>query len=625
MTSLSTRSSNAIKLSPGNTQGVISVADEGVECQHLHSPFVFLNSLKDKINNQLAYLYRNPELILIFVSTLCVFFALLSLRMFDNNRLTSWQWVFSDLNLFNFTFLFVFSLLVSVWLSTISIPRSYTVMVLFVLSFFSGMLHWSSPEVIVDAARYFTQAKLLEVNGIAYFFSQWGSGVAAWTDLPLVPFIYGLIFNIFGESRLGIQIINTLFFSGTVVTTYYIGKNLWSHRVGLYGAAMLLGMPYLYTQIPLMMVDVPSMFFLTLAVFLYIKAITKMGFKTAALAASSIALAMLAKYSNWLMLSILPVIFFVFVAGKESKIKRHEMFHQSGLIVVLLSVLICLVMFWKYEIFAEQIALLFTYQLPILGGWTESYVSTFFFQVHPIVSLAALFSLYLAYRKRDCRFLIVAWMLALIVVLDIKRIRYALIAFPMLALMAGYAFSHIEHERIRRYLALSIIVSTCLVSVFGYKTFLEGSSASNIRHAGEYINALNVAEIEVVPLQQLSSSINPMISVPLLDLSTRKPIVLSSDHFVLAEDKPNWIERSTFRFSWEYHLPDYYRAKHDTQNKSMVIILSDPEQKLPDAIRQRLSGFYRDKRFDNQEGIFRYTTIVDIYLPFEMQEKNTTL
>jgi hypothetical protein len=216
-------------------------------------------------------------------------------------------------------------------------------------------------------------------------------------------------------------------------------------------------------------------------------------------------------------------------------------------------------------------------------------------------------------------------MLVVMLVLDIKRIRYTLIAFPMLALMAGYALSHIEHERIRRYLALSILVSTCFVSVFGYKAFLEGSSASNIRHAGKYINTLNVDEVEVVPLQQLTSSINPVISVPLLDLVTRKPIVLSSEHFSFVEDKPVWIDKSTLRFSWEYAPPDYYRANNEMKNKIMVIILSDPEQKLPDVIQQRLSGFYRDKRFDSQEGVFRYTTIVDIYLPSEMQETSATL
>ena len=63
----------------------------------------------------------------------------------------------------------------------------------------------------------------------------------AWTDMPLVPFLYGLIFKFFGESRLYIQIFTTFFFSMTVVLTYMIGKTLWDEDTGLYGGMLLLG------------------------------------------------------------------------------------------------------------------------------------------------------------------------------------------------------------------------------------------------------------------------------------------------------------------------------------------------------------------------------------------------
>ena len=94
------------------------------------------------------------------------------------------------------------------------------------------MPFWKVPEVIVDASRYFTQAKHLDVYGIGYFLREWGRDINIWTDMPLIPFLYGLIFKLFGESRIYIQAFTTLLFSLTVVLTYNIGKTLWDETVG---------------------------------------------------------------------------------------------------------------------------------------------------------------------------------------------------------------------------------------------------------------------------------------------------------------------------------------------------------------------------------------------------------
>jgi 4-amino-4-deoxy-L-arabinose transferase-like glycosyltransferase len=129
----------------------------------------------------------------------------------------------------------------------------------------------------VDTSRYFTQAKHLEMYGIKYFMHEWGKGISAWTDLPLISFFYGLIFKFFGESRIYIQIFTTFLFSMTCVITFFIGKTLWDEETGFLAGLLLLGTPYLFSQIPLMLIDVPTMLFLTLSVFTYIRAIEKGG------------------------------------------------------------------------------------------------------------------------------------------------------------------------------------------------------------------------------------------------------------------------------------------------------------------------------------------------------------
>ena len=231
---------------------------------------------------------------LIALLTISAFFLLLTLKAFDDNRLTSWQWVFVEPRAWLVSLLLL-PVLALAWFSAgFHVPRSYRATLLFLAAFAAGMLVWSEPEVIVDTSRYFSQAKYLAVYGVAEFFKAWGQEVTAWTDLPLIPFIYGLTFTVFGESRVGIQILTTLFFAGTVTLTYLLGKALWDESIGFYGGALLLGMPYLLTQVPLMLADVPTMFFLILAVYVTWQAITRGTLPLLLLSAVAITLALLA-------------------------------------------------------------------------------------------------------------------------------------------------------------------------------------------------------------------------------------------------------------------------------------------------------------------------------------------
>jgi 4-amino-4-deoxy-L-arabinose transferase-like glycosyltransferase len=152
----------------------------------------------------------------------------------------------------------------AVWLlSRLSLGERYPSFLLFGSSFAVSACFWSEPEVIVDASRYFAEAKYLELYGVGFFLREWGRAIAVWTDLPVVPFFYGLVFKVFGESRLYIQIFTSLLFSLSAVLTSQVGKKLWDEDTGFYAGLLLLGIPYLYS-VPLMLVDVPSMFFFCL-------------------------------------------------------------------------------------------------------------------------------------------------------------------------------------------------------------------------------------------------------------------------------------------------------------------------------------------------------------------------
>lgn len=564
-------------------------------------------------------------IILISLLTLTTFLALFVFRSLDDNRLTSWQWVFAGDDALKIVFILVIGVFLAYVVSSISLSIRKPAIGLFIFSFIISALSWAEPEVIVDASRYFVQAKFLELYGIGYFFSEWGKEIAVWTDLPLVPLLYGLVFKFFGEHRIGIQLFNSLLFSGTAVLTYLIGKTLWNETVGLYGGVLLLGIPFLLTQVPLMLVDVATMFFFTLALFTTIKAVKQGGTALLLLASVTIVLAMLTKYSVWLMLSVIPVVFVShFEYGKKTLLRR------ATVITLATFFLIGIVLLWNFNVFAEQLKLLLNYQVPGLKRWGESLASTFFFQVHPYITVAALFSTYVAIRKKDLKFLIIGWLLLLVIVLEIKRARYLIVIFPMLVLMAAYGINEIRNVKINRFIVSSTVASALVITFFGYLPFLQKTSAINLSQAGKYLDSIDTGktqEIEVITLPQANTIVNPAVSVPVLDLFTQKTLVYRDDKGLIPD--PRLIEKSPLRFTWAYRNPKFFSQYFFTNGGTspgilkkripVVIIFGDASQAnsqgISDQITKRIEGYRLAKELTIIDKVFRYQTLIRVYQP----------
>ena len=145
--------------------------------------------------------------------------ALFFLRRYDDNSLASWNIIFlsgaKPARFFIFLLAaLLFASLISI--SRISLPARVRPLFLFAAATAVAALCWSIPEVNIDASRYFQQAKYLEQYGVAFFLKEWGREIPAWTDLPAVPFFYGLIFRLFGETRIFTQIFTVLLFGMTI-------------------------------------------------------------------------------------------------------------------------------------------------------------------------------------------------------------------------------------------------------------------------------------------------------------------------------------------------------------------------------------------------------------------------
>ncbi|MGD0283372.1 MAG: hypothetical protein ABSB95_13535, partial [Dissulfurispiraceae bacterium] len=207
---------------------------------------------------------KTIQFLVIMALTVLTVLVLYAFRTFDDNRLVSWEWVFGAVKITRVLALLIPACIAAFMFSRSSAPGRYPAPFLFILSFAAASLLWREPEMIVDASRYFTQAKYLELYGTGYFLREWGKTIEVWTDMPLMSFIYGLVFRYMGEARIYIQLVTTLLFSFTVVLTYLIGKTLWDRETGFFGGMFMLGIPYIFTQVPLMMADTSAMFFFTL-------------------------------------------------------------------------------------------------------------------------------------------------------------------------------------------------------------------------------------------------------------------------------------------------------------------------------------------------------------------------
>jgi hypothetical protein len=559
---------------------------------------------------------KNDSFILVSLIAFLTPVVLFVFRNLDDNKLTSWNWAFAGADVSVFYVMLIPGLLAAFFLSKTAFIERRPVAGLVIIPFVICSLFWTEPEVIIDTSRYFTQARHLSEYGIGYFMREWGNEINAWTDLPLLPFLYGLIFKVFGQNRIYVQCFTAFLFSLTAVVTYLTGKTLWDENVGFNAGLLLSGIPYLLIQTPLMLVDTATMFFLILSVFTFIKALDRGGIWVP-VSGIAVFAAAFSKYSAWLMLSVLGVVFIVFlIQGTASGTKPPKMpmllIRRALSVFFLAAIPAAVLAMYKFDVFTKQINMLITFQKPALKRWSEGYLSTCFFQTHPFITIAALFSLYAAVRKRDLRSLIIAWLPLLMVVLLIRRIRYILPVFPMLTLMASYGLQTIRDSGLRRYLVFAAVSTSLVTALVVYLPFLKKMGPVNFMNAGRYLDSLHVPAVEVVTLPSESFTINPAVSVPVLDLFTVKRI-----HFTYKEiEPPEMTKKSPLRFTWTYVNPDYYEKEGTgdiSEKRPVVVITSEHEEPLPDAVRDRLAGYRKTAEFASTTGIFRYSPDVLIF------------
>jgi hypothetical protein len=330
------------------------------------------------------------------------------------------------------------------------------------------------------------------------------------------------------------------------------------------------------------------------------------------LAALSIFLTFLSKYSAWLMLSVLPVVAFVFALRREECVRKTCLI-RAALTFSASIVLVGVFILAEYDVMREQLALLISYQKPALRRWEESFFSTFLFQIHPFLTAFAFVSVYAAFKRKDWKYLIILWLVALVVLLQIRRIRYIVMMFPLLALMASYGLRSMRRIEPRIITVACAVMSSLILALTAYLPFLQKLSMGNLKKAGEFIDAHSSSRIEVHVIQPVAPEGNLLVAIPLMDLFTGKTLVIV-DHHIRDGQLREEDALSPLRFTWEFKPPSFYGNDGSSADIDMVAVVSESAgRQLPSYLDARLAGFQLVKSFDNYEGIFRFRTSVRIY------------
>ena len=547
---------------------------------------------------------------IMFVSFAALLVApLLSIcRSLDNNALTSWNWILPGTDAGTLYLFIMLGIALSYALSRSGILEHAPEIILPILAFVAVLPLWREPEVILDAGRYVLQAKHLELYGISSFLREWGVGVSAWTDLPVVPFLFGLIFRFLGESRLYIQAFTSLLFALTALLTYRIGRDLWGRDIGVAAGMLLLGSPYLLTQVPLMLVDVPTMFFLALSVHLFLSALGRGGVFRILSASVALFLTLFSKYS---VLLILPV--FLIIPFVRARSGAGPAAARGAAILACAGLLCAAALLLKYNIIMDQVQILRTFQRQGLTRWQEGIASTFLFQTHPFITLGACGGVAAAIRNRDARFLIPGWFAFFVVFLHHERIRYLLPLFPLFTLMAGYGLQSVRDRGVRSFILWCAVTSSLVIAVGAYVPFLERMSMANLRNAGRYLDTLESPAVEVFVLPQTRSDGNTEMAIPLLDLYTNKRIIYHERKQEASGLGLQGRMQSSLRFSWEIRLPEFYTGHEAAACLPAVLISSMPDTAAhPNALYPD-AGMKALKRFESTTGVFKYKTFVSVY------------
>lgn len=140
---------------------------------------------------------------------------------------------------------------------------------------------------------------------------------------PLFSIIFALTLKLPGPELFYMRLVSVLFLMGTMLVTFFLGRELYSQEIGYFAAILLLSFPLLVRLSASAMMDIQLTFFFSLALLLFIRLSKAPSYKLAFATGIVIGLGLLTKY---IMILIFVVLFFYILFFKSFQTIKSYLF-----------------------------------------------------------------------------------------------------------------------------------------------------------------------------------------------------------------------------------------------------------------------------------------------------------
>lgn len=196
------------------------------------------------------------------------------------------------------------------------------VLTLCVVLLIGGVIYAHYPRVSPDEVRNFEASRMVAVEGVAPFFTDYGQ--IPWLGEqhpPLVPLVYGFAMRLLGVNLFVVRFISLVLGLGIVLITYFLGSELYDRYTGFLAAFLLLSFPFFLRMGALANNDMPVTFCFSLALLLTLHLLRTPTYHLSVAVGLFIGAGLLSKYT---MVLIYPVLLSYFaVNGPFRRLKFH--------------------------------------------------------------------------------------------------------------------------------------------------------------------------------------------------------------------------------------------------------------------------------------------------------------
>jgi len=149
-----------------------------------------------------------------------------------------------------------------------------------------------------DEPFIFSASRIVVEQGVAAFFA--GYSNIPWLGNqhpPLAPLLYGGVMALFGVHLFVIRCVALVLSVFTLLLTYAIGRELYSHRIGLLAALFFVSTPFFFRIGTTGLTDMPTAFCFILGVFLMFRLVEKPTYQLAVAVGLCLGVGLLYRYT----------------------------------------------------------------------------------------------------------------------------------------------------------------------------------------------------------------------------------------------------------------------------------------------------------------------------------------